>query len=126
MDMLSDDGFPLYKRGWVFQELSLSPRVIHYGREELIWHCLTDSKCESDSWRICSLSRLVQLDLRAGSVPVRLSWYEVMRAYSCRKPIFGKDKLPAIAAFAARVQAQDCKKRYIHGFWEDTLRYDLL
>lgn len=29
----------LYTRGWVFQERLLSPRVIHFGKEQVYWEC---------------------------------------------------------------------------------------
>ncbi|EUC40949.1 hypothetical protein COCMIDRAFT_40810 [Bipolaris oryzae ATCC 44560] len=124
MDMLSDDGFPLYKRGWVFQELSLSPRVIHYGREELIWHCRANSRYEGVPKGFYNLPTLVRADLRGFST--QLMWHKIVASFSWRKLTFEKDRLPAIAAFATLIQPQDCEKRYIHGLWEETLRSDLL
>lgn len=38
--------WPLLSRGWVFQEILLSPRVIHIGRTELIWESATRAQCE--------------------------------------------------------------------------------
>lgn len=38
--------WPLLSRGWVFQEILLSPRVIHVGRTELIWESATQIQCE--------------------------------------------------------------------------------
>lgn len=38
--------WPLLSRGWVFQEILLSPRVIHFGRTELIWESATQTQCE--------------------------------------------------------------------------------
>lgn len=31
--------WPLLQRAWGFQERMLSPRVLHFAREELIWEC---------------------------------------------------------------------------------------
>ncbi|SCO76834.1 uncharacterized protein FRV6_01046 [Fusarium oxysporum] len=36
----SADGFPLLRRGWVFQERILSRRVLHFGPQELVWECM--------------------------------------------------------------------------------------
>ncbi|EFQ36017.1 heterokaryon incompatibility protein [Colletotrichum graminicola] len=38
---------PLQKRGWVFQERMLSPRVLHFADDQIVWECLTDTKCEA-------------------------------------------------------------------------------
>jgi hypothetical protein len=37
---------PLFKRGRVFQERLLSPRVLHFGRQELLWECAGLTTCE--------------------------------------------------------------------------------
>ncbi|KAF5659840.1 heterokaryon incompatibility protein [Fusarium circinatum] len=37
---------PLYQRGWVFQELHLSPRAILFNSTELTWVCNQDAQCE--------------------------------------------------------------------------------
>ncbi|KAF5582366.1 heterokaryon incompatibility domain-containing protein [Fusarium pseudoanthophilum] len=37
---------PLYQRGWVFQELHLSPHAILLNSTELIWVCNQDAQCE--------------------------------------------------------------------------------
>ncbi|KAI0199133.1 heterokaryon incompatibility protein-domain-containing protein [Astrocystis sublimbata] len=38
---------PLSKRGWVFQEHFLAPRVIHFGSEQLLWACSSLLACEA-------------------------------------------------------------------------------
>ncbi|KZL80920.1 heterokaryon incompatibility protein [Colletotrichum incanum] len=38
---------PLQKRGWVFQERMLSPRVLHFAEDQIVWECLSDTRCES-------------------------------------------------------------------------------
>ena len=42
---------PLEKRGWTFQEIQLSRRVLRCGGEELAWQCRTRSYLESDPGR---------------------------------------------------------------------------
>jgi len=41
--------YPLLSRGWAFQERILSPRTLHFGKEELVWECRRTVlwKCES-------------------------------------------------------------------------------
>ncbi|WAO87654.1 HET domain-containing protein [Fusarium falciforme] len=36
----------LLTRGWVFQERFLSPRVLYFGHDQILWECMTDHKCE--------------------------------------------------------------------------------
>jgi hypothetical protein len=38
---------PLNQRGWVLQERILSPRVLHFGHEQLFWECREFVACES-------------------------------------------------------------------------------
>jgi hypothetical protein len=38
---------PLSSRGWILQERILSPRIIHFGRQQLLWECLSHGACES-------------------------------------------------------------------------------
>jgi hypothetical protein len=38
---------PLIKRGWVFQERFLAPRVLHFGAQQMLWECATLDACET-------------------------------------------------------------------------------
>ncbi|KAF2855715.1 HET-domain-containing protein [Plenodomus tracheiphilus IPT5] len=38
---------PLYKRGWVFQERMLAPRILHFCQHQIFWDCAEISACES-------------------------------------------------------------------------------
>jgi hypothetical protein len=40
---------PLLSRGWAFQERILSPRVLHFCKEELLWECRGETVCECGS-----------------------------------------------------------------------------
>jgi hypothetical protein len=33
------DGAPLNRRGWVLQERFFSPRILHFGKDQLLWEC---------------------------------------------------------------------------------------
>ncbi|KAK8105334.1 tol protein [Apiospora kogelbergensis] len=37
---------PLYRRGWVFQERMLSPRVLHFASGQVFWDCASVTACE--------------------------------------------------------------------------------
>ncbi|KAF2799805.1 HET-domain-containing protein [Melanomma pulvis-pyrius CBS 109.77] len=38
---------PIYKRGWVFQERLLSPRILHFAHSQMFWDCCTISATET-------------------------------------------------------------------------------
>lgn len=40
------ENHPLLTRGWTFQEVILSPRVIHFCKQEMVWECKTTTSCE--------------------------------------------------------------------------------
>ena len=42
----SAKAFPLLSRGWVFQERVLSPRVLHFCADEMVWECNSATRCE--------------------------------------------------------------------------------
>lgn len=120
------DPWPLFKRAWVYQEFTLSPRVVHFGTQEVIWHCTTVSK------RPQSMSRI--FEDRSGKVKhkkfntdsYRQQWYRTIEAYSWRHLTFHSDKLPAIAAIARNQQKFRPTDQYLAGIWKETLLYDLL
>ncbi|KAK6853594.1 heterokaryon incompatibility protein [Apiospora arundinis] len=37
---------PLYRRGWVFQERMLSPRILHFASGQVFWDCASTTACE--------------------------------------------------------------------------------
>lgn len=47
--LLSRRENPLLSRGWAFQERVLSPRVLHFCKQELVWECGQDTVCECGS-----------------------------------------------------------------------------
>jgi hypothetical protein len=49
-------------RGWVFQERILSPRIIHFGRREVLWECCQKLACESLPY---GLSNIPHIDMRS-------------------------------------------------------------
>lgn len=59
--------YPLLSRGWAFQERILSPRVLHFCKEELVWECREESVCECGS-----LTPYPVTNPRAQAVPLGL------------------------------------------------------
>lgn len=98
--------WPLLNRGWVYQEMRLSCRVLHFCPQEVMWECQTTRKSESG----CSDEDLGRDESHYAwtmyeAVPYwklaenpRLLWYRTVQEYSRLQLTFEKDKIPALAA----------------------------
>ncbi|KAI1816258.1 HET-domain-containing protein [Poronia punctata] len=140
---------PLLSRGWVYQEMSLSTRVLHFGVQEVVWQCRTHRRSESGS----NDSDHADITFSNGHGPPTTKhndawddgspddnpWYDVVHDYSGLDLTFDKDKLPALAATIPHPLAQHTPWRnvtagkeratgdeFIAGLWKDTLLFDLL
>ncbi|TPX07155.1 uncharacterized protein E0L32_010956 [Thyridium curvatum] len=126
--------WPLLTRGWVYQELRLSTRILHFGPEEVTWECASQRRCESGlndedwaaddayydtqgyaSWPYWRLER----------EPLLL-WHRTVHEYSGLRLSFETDKLVALSALTKRMEELRVNDRYILGLWEKTLLLDLL
>ena len=115
----------LHYRGWCFQELELSPRIIHFGLHEVIWQCSSAQCLESHPTSKLSISRRSAFTEVTAKVRPRL-WHSFLERYTSRSLTYPKDRLPAIAAIAKKFQTLNPDRHYIAGLWTDTLLYDLL
>ncbi len=107
---------PLLKRAWVFQEMALSPRVVHFTENELLWQCTMAQACECDSrW----------LDTAHYSNKAR-PWYRTVEDYSKLDLTFEDDKLPALSGAAKASEEWKLGQRYLAGLWYGTFMQDLL
>jgi hypothetical protein len=148
----SKDNFPLLHRAWTYQERLLSPRLLHFTSDELMWECMETSSCECSppgaNWD--SLRRRYPPKKEHANVTYRISlsdpaagaltpflafrpilspaqrWRNMVNEYSSLDLTLAKDKLPALSGAAK--QMQQCRKneRYLAGLWEGTLVWDLL
>ncbi|KAI0101350.1 heterokaryon incompatibility protein-domain-containing protein [Nemania sp. FL0031] len=133
---------PLLKRGWVFQERLLSPRVLHFGMQELLWECRDAVECECsyvNSNKELLLSSVSEYLLRqmlgklshgmklASKSPqvLRDRWHEIVAEYTSLDLTFEKDMFPALSGVAKQMQRVR-GSRYLAGLWEDNLIEDLL
>lgn len=120
--------WPLFERGWAFQELNLSPRVIHFVAQEVFWQCrcmvARESKPRLDL-RSCKWE-FPRVFVDEGEWSLSEQWHQVVAAFTKRSLTFQKDRLPAIAAMAKQMQNFGFRGRYLAGLWENTLPLDLL
>ena len=47
---------PAFTRAWCYQERLISPRVVYFTREEVLWECFTETACE------CSVIPVIDVD----------------------------------------------------------------
>ncbi|KAH7339186.1 hypothetical protein BKA66DRAFT_479674 [Pyrenochaeta sp. MPI-SDFR-AT-0127] len=116
---------PLYHRGWTLQERMLSPRVVAFTRDQLVWNCQTQNMTESG----VAMNALGQQRLRISDVfhdgGALIFWHSVVRDYSCRCLTNATDKLPALSGLAAALH-QLTGDEYLAGLWKGSLLDDLL
>ncbi|KAF4627713.1 hypothetical protein G7Y89_g10440 [Cudoniella acicularis] len=142
---------PLNSRAWALQERLLSTRILHYGKHEIFWECMTCSAREGstvvsdepyqpgyvvisegmDFKRIMGyLKRQSHLEAMlgpaAGSVSsgVESIWFRLVTRYTIRDLTKVSDRLPAISGLASQI-AQVTKREYLAGIWKEDLE-DLL
>lgn len=112
--------FPLLKRGWVFQERLLSPRVIHFGPGEIFWECFECSRYEFDP-RVYS----PKLKMRWESTNCEIWWRELIKQYTELELTYPNDRLMALAGVMDKMRTIR-RDEYIGGIWKKTLLDDLL
>ena len=128
--------WPLLTRAWVFQELTISPRVVHFGTQEVVWQCQHAVRSEGrqsvetilpsysiqDLGTITNIARLLQ-----SKYPHPFNrWHQIVKTYSYRQLTYFKDRLPAIAAMAKRMHSLRPNDKYLAGLWQSNLCSDLL
>jgi hypothetical protein len=135
--VLSDEeANPLHARGWAFQELIVSPRVLSFAYDEIQWYCRTTQFCEcscpgqefsfmhNHSYRkMRSTFHETWNRVRHGMSLLDL-WYDFVEEYMEKKLTFSSDCLPAFSVLA-KYFASDDTGRYFAGLWEKDLLHGL-
>ncbi|RSL40661.1 hypothetical protein CEP53_013232 [Fusarium sp. AF-6] len=125
---------PLMRRGWVFQERFLAPRVLHFGKRQLAWECNGLDALEMFPHGLPrGLGMFPKQEVHlAVTLPKESTtptdfcevWHSLVSKYSACSLTFPSDKLVAFAGVAKMIEA--CRKdRYIAGAWQSTFLVDL-
>jgi hypothetical protein len=146
-DILNRDGVhcEVASRGWIMQELYLSPRALLYGRHQAHWVCNGLAACEL--WPNGNFSGLYQypvlrrlnpdgIDAEMGprnsspdyddpSSDYDILWPDIIHMYSELSLTFPRDRLVALSGVAKTFQ-RIMKSNYLAGHWESTLPLSLL
>lgn len=125
---------PLYSRSWPFQEHLLSPRVLMYGSEQVLWVCQQDAPIGTGATfkdggpaydSSVTEQKYMRMFLHKPSVisrgfARRNLWIDLVAEYSPRKQSIPDDKIHALRGIASRYQRY-MKDEYIAGLWKSWL-----
>lgn len=121
---------PLFQRAWVLQEWLLSPRVVHFCPDEVVWVCQTSTACECDhDTGSRTFVNLLYKNL-GGRITTRSStlgdrWHRVVSEFSRRQLTYENDVFPALQGIAKWFEREK-KCAYYAGLWQDNIIDDLL
>jgi hypothetical protein len=125
---------PLNNRGWVFQERTLSPRIVHFTKDQVFWECWSLKASEvlpegMPDRRPGDFNKSIGLDSSVFDVQqIKSRWYDLLDAYSRTCLSFSDDHLLAISAVAKRfcsAMRMD-PSEYLAGMWRDDLPLALI
>lgn len=139
---------PLNRRGWVLQERLLARRVLHFGRNQIIWECSETTASEAypsgvppKLFEFDDGLNLKPLNLEARSqhsnktgypngvsdseVYARNLWQRIVETYSNCQLTYGNDKLIAMSGIAKRMRTY-IQDDYVVGMWRRYLASELL
>ncbi|KAJ8059284.1 hypothetical protein OCU04_012249 [Sclerotinia nivalis] len=106
---------PLETRGWTLQERLLSPRTVHFTRDEVFWECHSKFVSETSPFRSNK-----ELMWRKEPLSIK-NWTNIINHYSRRHLTYEKDRLVALAGIAETIWYQT-KDEYCAGIWCGNLR----
>jgi hypothetical protein len=126
---------PLTRRGWVFQERMLAPRILQFGKTQVYWSCSALFACESlphgalspEGEAVTYGTNLKELKpLVSGALPLPGPddladlWFCVVLGYSGCELTFSRDKLVALSG-VAQLFRQVTGDRYLAGLWRSSM-----
>lgn len=127
---------PLNSRAWVLQEMLLSPRILHFGENQIYWQCQELQACEAlpTGMPTATSMPLGMIDYRG--IKKRFNsqlnlckmgvWNTVVEMYSQRSLTKTEDKLVALSGIASEMQSTLSDGRYLAGLWQADLPFQLL
>jgi hypothetical protein len=128
---VASEDCPLQLRAWTFQEQLLSPRFVHFTREEVVWECYETATCECDrienvKWPDHHMFKAEVLRVDHGITPGRpgATWNSLVQGYTTRKITYDHDRLPAVSSLATAFDSSG--GQYLAGLWRNELPAGLL
>jgi hypothetical protein len=115
--------------GWVLRERLLSPRMLHFYEEEMVWSCSSLARCECRYQpSISSPGAFRRMFTTAGSESsseLVSEWPHIVSEFTSKKLTMTTDLLPAIAGLAGLMD-KATSSRYNCGLWRIDIEYQLL
>ncbi|KAK4466898.1 HET-domain-containing protein, partial [Cladorrhinum samala] len=117
---------PLLRRAWCFQERLLSPRVLHFHDQEMVWECRTTTACECGflshtAWFRSARREQYRSNSRREILGLN-AWMKMIVRYSALQLTYESDRLPALSGLAKQfAESLHGKVRYLAGLWENDL-----
>jgi hypothetical protein len=125
----SGDDWPLLQRGWVMQERYLSPRVVHYAKDQLLWECNSTFRSDNDEVRFDIYREMFLASEKTlkhrNHHDSHESWRQLITNYTHLSFTKDTDLLPALAGIVRREMSHRKSDLYIAGMWRDSLLDDL-
>ncbi|KAK8185768.1 heterokaryon incompatibility protein-domain-containing protein [Phyllosticta citribraziliensis] len=132
---------PITCRGWILQERLLAPRVVHFGRKQLFWECMTSMCSETfpanlldfswdppissgrrHTWKHILDSNqtfILESDYEGPGRELFLDWDGLVRDFSLTKLTVPSDKLVAIAGLANDMKEKLRQERLLRRIPDD-------
>lgn len=111
------DKYPLFARGWVFQERVLSPRMLNFG-DYVTWNCkmkVASEKYPKGYSVVPATNTLPTSISNLESNDISVLWKAAVTIYSSLQLTFPSDKLVAISAVARHLHNSSISGTYIAG-----------
>ncbi|KPM34261.1 hypothetical protein AK830_g12310 [Neonectria ditissima] len=115
----------LETRAWALQERILSPRLLRFYKEEVVWSCRNFDGCECRLGPGASpghgFRHIVNSNLRA----MRSGWPSLVAEFTNKDLTYASDRLHAVSGVAALIAECD-RSQYIAGLWLNDIVYSLM
>jgi hypothetical protein len=123
----------LYTRGWVLQERVLSPRYLHFGREQWFWQCRESTVAESDGIAVVINSPVnaIGADLgmvqamRGSSDEFSLWWAQIVETYTQLDFSYVNDRFDALRGLMDKLK-KETGRQHAWGSWTESLHLQLM
>lgn len=112
-----------FKRGWVWQEMNFSPRLLVFGLGMVFFECAEGRHCENGNWEHAQVLASPSRDILSDE-PFRF-FQKSVEVFSQKQLSFESDRLAAISGLGKEI-ARRTGSKYVAGLWADNLLRDLL
>lgn len=125
----------LNKRAWVCQERLLSPRILHFGANEVFWECSICRASETfpagepfiNYYNNGASETLVRAQSKITTIAeAREAWLDIVAVFTMGALTLTSDKLFAISGLARVFQEKFDGSDYLAGIWRADLERQLL